>query len=113
MKPNLNPKHMEKMMRSMGIVQTPIDALQVIIQTSDKEIVIEQPQVSKVTMMGQETYQVIGKAKERARKADVEITGEDVDMVMEQTGVDEETARQALKDAKGDLAQAILDLKKD
>ncbi len=35
---------------------------------------------------------------------------EDVKLVMEQAGVDEETARKALVEAEGDLAEAILKL---
>ena len=48
------------MMKKMGISQQEIDATEVIIKTPEKEIVITNPQVSKVNMMGQQTFQVVG-----------------------------------------------------
>ena len=60
---------MEQAMRRMGIQQKEIDAEEVIIKCSDKDIIIQKPSVSKVDMMGQETYQVIGQAIEKDRKS--------------------------------------------
>ncbi len=48
----MNPRQMQQMMRKMGIQQQEIDATEVIIKTADKEIVITEPNVSKVNMMG-------------------------------------------------------------
>lgn len=108
--PKVNPKQMAQMMQRMGISQNEIDAQEVIIRCADKDLVIENPSVIKVDMMGDKMFQVQGTVVERARE--VEITDDDVKTVMDQAGVDEATARQAIKDADFDLAQAILDLQK-
>lgn len=106
----MNPRMMKQAMKKMGIKQEEIDANEVIIKCPDKEIVITNPSVSKVNMMGQETYQITGEEEERTRQ--VEINEDDVKTVMEQADVDEKTARKAIEEYQGDLAQAILFLKK-
>ncbi len=108
--PGLNPRKMQGMMRKMGIAQVEIPATEVIIKTEDKDLVIKNPQVSKVKMMGQETFQISGEVEEHARETMPEISEEDVKTVMDQAGVDEETAKKAIEDAKGDIAAAILNL---
>ncbi len=110
MMPGMNPRKMQQMMKRMGINQAEIDAEEVIIRCSDKEIVISNPQVAKVNMMGQVTYQIVGDAQERELDSSPDISDDDVKTVMEQAGVDEDTARQAIEDAKGDLAEAIMNL---
>ncbi len=105
----INPRQLEKMARRMGIQATPIEAEEVIIKTPDKDLVIRNPQVSRVNMMGQETLQITGDIEERSREP---FTDEDVKTVMDQTGASEEEVRQALKETGGDLAQSILKLKK-
>ncbi len=97
-------------MKRLGIQQQEIDATEVIIRTADKEIVITEPQVSKVNMMGQETFQIVGKIHERAKSTIPEITAEDVKTVMEQAHVSEDKAKNALEECKGDIAEAILKL---
>lgn len=99
------------MMKRMGIQQVEIEAEEVIIRTKDKEIIITNPSVSKVNMMGQQTYQVVGEESERALSSEPDIGEEDVKTVMDQTGVTEEEAQIAIKKHKGDLAEAILDIK--
>lgn len=106
--PGMNPRDMAKAMKRLGIEQENIEASEVIIRTPEKDIVIAQPQVAKVNMMGQETWQVIGKATERVR--DVEIKEEDVKTVMEQANVPHDKALAAIKKHHGDLAAAILEL---
>ena len=61
-------------------------------------------------MMGQQTWQVLGDAREESLESAPEISDEDVATVMEQTGVSEEEARAAIEEADGDLAAAILKL---
>ena len=102
---------MQQMMRKMGIQQVEIDATEVIIKTPDKEIVISNPQVSKVNMMGQETFQVVGNVSERALSSEPEISEDDIKTVAEQAGVSEQKAKEAILKHKGDLASAILELK--
>jgi len=105
----MNPKKMQQMMKQMGIQQTELDATEVIIKTADKELVITNPQVSKVNMMGQETYQVVGQVHVREKVSEIEISEDDVQTIVAQTGVSEEKAKAALQE-KGDLAEAILSL---
>ncbi|RME78248.1 nascent polypeptide-associated complex protein [Candidatus Woesearchaeota archaeon] len=104
----MNPRKMQQMMKKMGIQQTEIDAQEVIIRCADKEIIVHQPQVSKVNMMGQETLQIVGELEERP--LGIAISDEDVETVAEQAGVSLEVAREALESTGGDLAQAILQL---
>ena len=114
MMPGMNPRKMQQMMKRMGIQQVEIPATEVIIRSEDKEIVITDPSVSKVNMMGQETFQIAGgDVHERELSTEPEINEDDVKAVMEQAGVDEETAKKALEDAKGDLAAAIMGLKSE
>lgn len=111
--PGINPRQMQQAMKKMGIQQTEIPAVEVIIRTEDKEIVISQPSVQKVNMMGQESFQVSGQVEERELSSAPEISEDDIKTVMDQTGSDAEAARKALEDAKGDLAEAILKLKEE
>lgn len=108
--PGINPREMQKAMRKLGIRQEEIAAREVIIRTDDKEIVIANPQVSKVNMMGQETYQIIGEAEEHQISSEAEIN-DDVKIVMEQTGATEEKAREAIEENGHDLAKAIISLR--
>lgn len=100
-------------MKKMGIQQVEIPATEVIIRTADSEIVIAEPQVSKINMMGQVSYQVTGEAHESPRSSEPEISHEDIETVMEQAGVSEAAAKKAIAETKGDLAQAILSLKQE
>jgi len=112
--PGVNKRQMELAMRKMGIQQQELDAVEVIIRLKDKEIVISEPNVSKVNMMGQYTYQVVGKETTRPLfipSSEIEINEEDIKTVIEQTGVDYNTAKDAIKKHKGDLAEAIMELK--
>ena len=72
--PGMNPRKMQQMMKRMGIQQVEIPATEVIIKTEDKEIVITEPSVSKVNMMGQETFQVSGQINEREKTTEAEIS---------------------------------------
>jgi len=110
--PGMNPRQMAQAMRRLGIQQVEIPATEVIIRTPDKELVIINPQVSKVNMMGQDTIQVIGEIHEREISTTPEISDDDVKTVMDQTGASEEDARTAIEESKGDLAAAILSLQK-
>lgn len=107
---NINPKMMKQAMKKMGMKQEEVAATEVIIKQPDKELIIQNPQVTKVDMMGQETYQVVGEVHEREKSMDVTINEDDIKTVMEQAGVSKEQAEQALKETKGDLAEAIMKL---
>lgn len=111
MMPNINPRMMRQAMKRMGIQQQEIDATEVIIRTPDQEIVVTEPQVTKVNMMGQETFQVVGNIHIREKSSEPEISKDDIMTVKEQAGVSDKQAEKALKEAKGDIAEAILNLK--
>ncbi|MFH1063971.1 MAG: nascent polypeptide-associated complex protein [Candidatus Woesearchaeota archaeon] len=106
----MNPRKMAQMMKRMGIQQVEIPATEVIIKTPEYELVITNPQVSKVNMMGQETLQIVGVIHERPLSTEPEISEDDVKTVMEQANVSEEKARAAIEESKGDLAAAIMSL---
>lgn len=104
--PGINPKDIAKAMKRFGIQQEEIEATEVIIRLKDKELVITNPQVSKLNMMGQETFQITGELSEHPR-----ITEEDIATVVEQTGATRESAIKAIEKNKGDLAAAIIELR--
>ena len=108
--PGMNPRQMQKMMQKMGIKQHDLNAVKVVITLADKELVFENPQVSKVNMMGQETYQIVGSPKEQTKDTTPDISEADVAIVASQTGVSIDEARRAIETTKGDLAEAIMTL---
>ncbi len=106
----MNPRAMEQAMKKLGVKQQGIPASEVIIKSDGKDIVISNPVVVRVNMMGQESFQISGDVEERS--ASVEISDDDVKTVSRQAGVSEEEAREAISKANGDLAEAIMGLKK-
>ncbi|TFF90618.1 MAG: Nascent polypeptide-associated complex protein [Promethearchaeota archaeon] len=122
-------RQMRRKMQQQGIDMEPIDATRVIIESPEKNLVIEQPEVIRMEQAGQDIYQVIGTAEEyapdeiqigAAKEEEVEleeeelkptITENDVMLVAAQAGVDKKEAEAALEDTKGDIAKAILFLK--
>ena len=104
----MNPRQMKQAMKRMGIQQEDIPATEVIIRLTDREIVIPQPSVQKVNMMGQWTYQISGEETQRSLDSTPDINEDDIKTVMEQTGCSEEEAKKAIEDSNGDLAEAIL-----
>ena len=104
-------KQMERQMKKMGMKMEELQGVQeVIIRFEDKELIIDNPSVSQMNVMGQETYQVDGKAREVELEYEIEIPDEDVEMVANSAGVSQEKAREALEECKGDLAEAIMKL---
>ncbi len=110
MMPGMNPKQMKNMMKQMGMQMVEIDAIEVVIKCADKEIVISNPQVSKVKAMGNETFQIVGDVSERSPETE-KFTSEDVKMVAEQGEVSEDKARAVLEETDGDIAEAIMKVK--
>lgn len=106
MLPGMNPQMVKQAMKKLGIKQEEIDASEVIIKTPEKNIIISNPQVTKINMQGQETFQIIGDVSEESS-----ISEEDIKTVAKQAKVSEEKARKALEKSNGDLAEAILSLK--
>ncbi len=114
------------MMKKMGIEQDDLEGVtEVVIRFKDKEWLIGNPQVGVIKQSGSESYQISGSKIERAlttsgesvvieetQPAVIEIPIEDAALVASQAGVDIETAKEALRETEGDLAAAILKLKR-
>ncbi|MHA1209120.1 MAG: nascent polypeptide-associated complex protein [Candidatus Freyarchaeota archaeon] len=105
---------MKKVMQQMGIKPVEINATEVVIKCVDKEIVISNPQVTRLEIAKQTVFQIMGEVQEREiqEKGEREIPLADIQLVAQQAGVTEEEARQALIEAEGNLAKAILLVKK-
>jgi nascent polypeptide-associated complex subunit alpha len=108
--PGMNPRDMQKAMKRLGIQQQEIDAVEVVIKLHDKDLVVSSPSVAKVNMMGQETFQISGVVHERPHSSEPDISAEDIEAVVQQTGVSRDQAVAAVKRHHGDLAAAILEL---
>lgn len=104
----INPMQMKAMMKQMGIKQEEIEAERVIIESFEKKIVIEHPQVQKIVMQGQESWQITGEAHEETKESG--ISEADVDMVSGKTGRSKTEAKKALEESGGDIAEAIVKL---
>ena len=130
----LDPRKMQQMMEQMGIDVTEIDAEEIVIRTSEEELVFEEADVQRMDAQGKATYQIVGEPETRPRGAgstdeesepiDVdagagdgaggeagdgtaEIPDTDVEIVAGRTGAGEEEAREALAETDGDLAAAV------
>ena len=109
---SLDPKKMKGMMSQHGIKQEEIDASEVIIKCPDRNLVINQPSVIKMIMQGQEMFQITGDVEEQtAEKQQYVPSSEDIETVAKKAGVSEKKAKEALINADGDLAKAIIGLK--
>jgi len=105
----INPRQMNQMMRRLGINVKEIENVEkVIIQTDTKQYIFENASVTMMDAQGQKTYQITGKPQIVEKKE--EIPKADIDLVMEQTGKTKKEAEAALKETKGDIAEAILKL---
>jgi nascent polypeptide-associated complex subunit alpha len=116
----LNPRKMEKLMEQMGVDMEDIDAEEVVIRTSEEDLVFDAPEVMKMDARGQETYQIVGSPEVRDAEAVVEepsdeggddetdeVPDADVEIVAQRAGATEDEAREALEATGGDLAAAI------
>ena len=98
-------------MKKMGMKMEDLDGVrEVIIRFDEKELIIDNPSVSLMNVMGQETYQIDGKAREVELEYEIEIPEEDIEMVANSAGVSKDDAKAALEECKGDLAEAIMKL---
>jgi nascent polypeptide-associated complex subunit alpha len=113
-----NPRKMEQMMQQMGIDMEELDAEEVIIKTTEGDLVFDAPDVTKMDARGQSTYQIVGEPTERAGSADdgddqteaTELSESDIETVTMRTGASEDRAREALEKHDGDLAAAVAEL---
>jgi nascent polypeptide-associated complex subunit alpha len=119
-----NSREMAQMMRRLGMTNEPVpDVEEVIVRTRSKEHVFQRPEVTILTVQGVRSYQIVGQPVVRPRSAGGPApaaapgapspapTGppeEDVRLVMEQANVSREEAVEALFQAKGEPAEAIM-----
>ena len=108
----------KRMMEKMGMKMDQIDGVtEVLIRTPTREIVIEEPVVTSVVVQGQKMYQIAGgSTHERSPSTELapaETLEDDVKLVASQTGKTLDEARAALKDSGGNLAEAIVKLKRE
>ncbi|MFX1320746.1 MAG: nascent polypeptide-associated complex protein [Promethearchaeota archaeon] len=124
-------RQMRRRMAQQGIEMDQVDATRVIIESPNKTLVINQPEVILMKQAGQEIYQVIGETEEflpdeiaiseQEERVEAEpldeseikptITENDIMLVAAQTNVDPKEAESVLRDCNGDIAKAILFLK--
>ena len=75
----------------------------------DKEITIENPEVTVLDVQGQRIFNVVGgEVTEKSIEKKMVVPEEDAQLVAQQVKVSLEQARAALEQTKGDLARAIL-----
>jgi nascent polypeptide-associated complex subunit alpha len=118
-----NQRQMEQMMRRLGMSTEPVaDVEEVIVRTRTKEHVFTRPEVTILTVQGTRTYQIVGTPVLRAKSAAPSPAPglaptaapaegppeEDIRLVMEQANVSREEAIEALFQAKGEPAEAIM-----
>lgn len=109
--PGMNPRQMQQAMKRMGVKQDEIDAREVVIKLHDgREVVISDPHVVEVNMMGELSLQITGEQEIREPDATPDILAEDIQTVMDQTNCTKDEAQHAIKKHNGDLAEAIMSL---
>ena len=124
-------RQMRRRMQQQGVEMDQIEATRVIIEGTEKTLILEQPEVILMKQAGQEIYQIIGQAEEVSSDAitvnsdnDIEngemieatevkptITENDIMLVATQANVDKMEAETVLNECNGDIAKAILFLK--
>ncbi len=109
----LSPREQRRILERMGLSLRDLPGVEeVTLKLKDKVIVIKNPVVQVLEIKGGgRIYQISGSEEEASvapTQAPIEISEEDVQLVVAQTGATPEEARQALLESKGDLAKAIL-----
>lgn len=112
----ISPRKIDRMIKKLGMKVEPVDNVShVEIHKRDGEIIrIIDPNVVKMNISGQTVFQVAEGEIEIIEKEgveEVELSEEDISIVAQQAGVDEEMARKALITVNRDLVKAIMMLK--
>ena len=103
----IDPRQLQRMMKQMGINTEEIDADRVIIEQSDKVMILKNPKVVKIDAKGDISFQITASEIETKES----IPNEDVELVAKQANVDAAAAKKALEESDGDVAEAIMKLK--
>jgi len=102
-----DPNMLRNVMKQLKMEEIP--ATEVVIKTSSGNIIVSNPSVQKMNMQGKDMFQISG---DISNEETIEVSEDDIKMVMDQTGCSEDSAIDALGKSNGDLAGAILLLKK-
>lgn len=104
-------REMRRMLDKMGLEMKDLGNIEeVIIKTETKELYLVKPQVVEMKGKDSTIFQVVATDIEEKERETPSLKDEDIILVMQQANVTREKAIQALVDAKGDLAKAILNL---
>ena len=104
-------REMRRMLDKMGLEMKDLGNIEeVVIKTETKEIYLVKPQVVEMKGKDSTIFQVVATDIEEKEREVPSLKEEDIMLVMQQANVAREKATQALIDAKGDMAQAILNL---
>src|SRR3972149_418576 len=103
-----DPKKVADMLKKMNINIREVQAEEVIIKCSDKNIIISKPEIMIADLMGRDVYQISGEVSESTQ-----ISEKDVEFVMEKTGKGRDTVVKKLEELNSDLVKAIMELKED
>ncbi len=115
----MNPGQMKKLMQQMGIKNTEVPATRVVIESSEGNLVVENPSVTMIEMGGQKTLQIMGdiheeKASEKNGKTSKQESEQsDVELVMARAKCSKEEAEKALEQSNGDIVEAIMLIEKE
>jgi nascent polypeptide-associated complex subunit alpha len=104
-------REMRRMLDKMGLEMKDLGNIEeVIIKTETKELYLIKPQVVEMKGKDSTIFQVVATDIEEKERETPSLKDEDIILVMQQANITREKAIQALVDAKGDLAKAILNL---
>jgi nascent polypeptide-associated complex subunit alpha len=99
------------MLDRMGLEMKDIGNVEeVVIKTDNKELYLLKPQVIEMKGKDSTIFQVVATDIEEKQRETPTFKDEDITLVIQQSNTTREKAIQALTDARGDIAQAILSL---
>jgi nascent polypeptide-associated complex subunit alpha len=99
------------MLDRMGLEMKDIGNVEeVVIKTDNKELYLLKPQVIEMKGKDSTIFQVVATDIEEKQREIPTFNDEDITLVIQQSNTTREKAIQALTDARGDIAQAILSL---
>ncbi len=114
----LNPNELKKQLKKLGLTNVEVkmlEAEEIVIRLADgRELVAAAPQVMLMQVPGGAAMlQVVAESLEerqpdRSSGGEAQVSEEDVRFVAEQAGVSLEEAREALREAGGDIAAALM-----
>ncbi|MEM0380570.1 MAG: nascent polypeptide-associated complex protein [Desulfurococcaceae archaeon] len=112
--PGMSPRELKRLLKKMGMDINEIsDVVKVEIFLKNKKITIEKPEIIVIKTRDQMVFQITNGLIREESFETITINEEDVEFVASQTGVSKEKAREALVKTNGDIAEAILLIRKN